>query len=610
MSIQKKYIASTLGNDPHTEGIHNAMKIANLAGVEGFCVPPSESFDGLCKAIKENNPEYIGLSYRLSPKIGIDLLEKVINYFVNTGLINKDQNVKISFSGLPETIELAKSIAGRLPLDVYLVPSFPDVMDRAVNTLDYFGGGEDRDYLISVLKDELVPVGISMLDELADEIVRNDDYKNEPSLELPSDKAKKDFIDRIDNSPIPLLRSHFGIPAKTILPTVEGIKQLAEACVLDEVSLGSSDLSQRYFGQPEMFDVLKNDGGVPYKTKEDLALLFDATRRGNFPSLKPYCHVKDIVPFIHTCIESGLLVGAHQAIPLYWFNELDKRGPHSIEESIYEHFAGVKELVRMGIPVEMNDPNQWSSRNAHDTIIVTSYALTAAVMTMCGVDHIISQMQFNKPKETGDFADLAKMRAGKRIMENLSSYRINAPKIHIETRTGIESLSPDMNKAKWQLGRSTLLQMMMGPDVIHIVSYCEANYAAQPADIIDSSKLIRRGVRIFNKYKKDILENLNNPIIQEREQYLYDESLYLLNAIAQCVPVSYKNVSSLTPLVGNPEAIIRAIKSGIMTAPGIVNDKYKGHFITKPMKYGMINLVDEYVNPKILKESQRIKLYV
>ena len=601
------FVASTLGNDPHTEGIHNALHIAKLANVEGICLPPSETLDNLCNVIKEYNPEFIGLSYRLSPEIGVKLLSETIHYFVSSGLISPNRGVKISFSGLPETIERAKSIIHELPLNVYLVPNLPDVMDRAINTLDYFGGGTDRVSIISTLKEELVPEGIKLLDELADEVVRNDEYKNEPPIKTPSERAKVDFVRRIDESEIPLLRSHFGIPAKTVQPTVEGIEKLAEARVLDEISLGSSDLSQRYFGQAAVFDVLKNDGGVPYKDADDLRKLFVATRRGNYPSLKPYCHVNGIVPFIHTCLETGLLKGAHQAIPLYWFNELDGRGPHSVAESIHEHFAGVRELVKMGIPVEMNDPNQWSSRNAHDTIIVTSYALISAVMTMCGVNDMVVQMQFNKPKETGDYADLAKMRAGYRIMTGLNSYRKKPPRIHVETRTGIESLSPDMQKAKWQLGRSTLLQMLMNPDIIHIVSYCEANYAARPEDIIDSSRLIRRAVKVFNQNKAELHATLNNPIIHEREQHLYNECLYLLRLIAGDTNIyGNEGIRNLTPALGNPEAIIHAIESGIMSAPGIVNEKYKGNFYTKPMKYGMIDVVDNFIDPHSITERERL----
>ncbi len=88
--------------------------------------------------------------------------------------------------------------------------------------------------------------------------------------------------------------------------------------MVDEISLGSSDLSQRYFGKPEEFKIRKNDGGVPYKDYNDLVKLFQATRQGNYPSIKPYAHVSDILNFIDICIKAGMLIGAHQAIPLFF----------------------------------------------------------------------------------------------------------------------------------------------------------------------------------------------------------------------------------------------------------------------------------------------------
>ena len=264
-------------------------------------------------------------------------------------------------------------------------------------------------------------------------------------------------------------------------------------------------------------------------------------------------------------------------------------------------------MAEYGIPVEMNDPNQWSSRLAHDTIIVTSYALISAVMSMCGVDNMVFQMQFNKPKETGDYADLAKMSAGLEMARRISMGRNNPASIFRETRTGIESLSADMNLAKWQLARSTFLQMCMDPHIIHIVSYCEANYAARPADIIDSSKLIRRAVRIFRANREDIMKEVNVPIVKERKEYLVNERSYLVNEIAKLNP-KYQpcSLENIAQYVGDADVIASSIEKKYMSAPGIVNNKYKGDFITKPMKYGMINLVDDYNNPRIISEKERI----
>ena len=602
------FVATTLANDPHTEGLHNASKIAALGGVESYILPPSLDYNDFYNAIDKYKPHFIGLSYRQNEEVAVRELFKVVNYFYSTGLVKDTDDVKVQFAGLPKTIKILEDKIHELPLKVYLVKASPNVLERVTETVDYFEIKHDREAIIQKVYEELVPKGIEIFNQLADEAVRGDDYKNEPPLPIPSVKACGDYITRIRESELPVLRSHFGIPDKTIKPTVEGIKQLAEARVLDEVSLGSSDLSQRYFGHPEMFEQLKNDGGVPYKDFADLVALYQASRYGNFPGVKPYCHVTDLVGFVHQCLDAGMLKGVHQAVPLFWFNELDGRGPALVRPNIKEHFACVRELAKYGIPVEMNDPNQWSSRWAHDTIIVTSYALISAVMTMCGVENMVLQMQFNKPKETGDYADLAKMSAGMEMARRISLGRRNPAPIFRETRTGIESLSADMNLAKWQLARSTFLQMCMDPQIIHIVSYCEANYAARPADIIDSSRLIRRAVKIFRQHKADIMKEANVPIVTERRDYLIKESTWLVNEIAKLNP-KYQPcpLEAIAQYIGDEDVIASSIEKKYMSAPGIINAKYKGDFITKPLKYGMINVVDDYNNPRIITEEERLK---
>ncbi|MBF6607439.1 MAG: hypothetical protein ITG00_01730 [Flavobacterium sp.] len=608
--MKRFFVASTLGNDPHTEGLHIASKIAKLGEVGYSILEPTLDYEPLLDRIKEADAGYIGLSYRLSPQKGLDELKKVLALFFNTGLIKAGSSIRIAFSGLPETIKMVQAHAHELPCKVYLMQPHPNVIDRITDIIDFFDIVHNREQIIGALKDELEPPGISILDEIADEVVFNNNYLTEPPLDIPSNKAIGSYTTRIKEANRPIIRSHFGIPADTIEPTIDGIREIAEARVIDEVSLGSSDLSQRYFGLPEMFDKLKNDGGVPYKNEQDLIRIFNASRAGNFPSVKPYCHVTGIVDFIDVCIRTGMLVGAHQAIPLFWFNELDGRGAKKVPDSIAEHCEAVKELSRRNIPAEMNDPNQWSSRWAHDTVIVASYGLVSAVMTMNEVKDMVLQMQFNKPRETGDFADLAKMTAGLEIAAAVSKFRQNPPTIYRETRTGIESLSPNMEKARWQLGRSTLLQMFVDPHILHLVSFCEANHAAKPADIIESSKIVRKAVRLFNENKIDLMRELDNPIIQDRKKYLMNEAEYLLKNIAALHP-EYKGggLRAAAAFLAKPDVLAQSIKKRYMTAPGIVHSEYKNpDIVTRPTKYGFIDVVDSETGQRVITEKERLSL--
>jgi hypothetical protein len=265
-------------------------------------------------------------------------------------------------------------------------------------------------------------------------------------------------------------------------------------------------------------------------------------------------------------------------------------------------------LARRNIPVEMNDPNQWSSRWAHDTIIVADYGLISAVMTMAGVTDMILQMQFNKPRETGDFGDLAKMTAGLEVAKRISHCSSAPPMQWRETRTGIESLSPDLGQAKRQLARSTLLQMVVSPHMLHLVSYCEANYPARPSDIIDSSKLIRRAVKVFQQHKNELTTYLKHPVVVDRKNYLIMEAEFLLQQIAKLNSNCRSSaLESLAPILADPEVISQSLSRRLMAAPGIVHPQYKSPgMATKPTPFGFIDVVDDRNGERVITERERL----
>ena len=612
--MKKMFLGFTIGNDPHTEGLFKAGNIAKMAGLDTLILAPGETLKGIAESINRYNPDYIGLSYRLSPEIGVRELIDVLIKLKELGVLFKPNNEqrKVAFAGLPNTISILREMHSQLPCEVFLVPQETCLLARAASVLDFFQiYDKRRDLILEELKEELFPYQIKELDQLADEVISKEEYRLEPPLNIPSKQAMYSLPYRSIEANRPLIRTHFGIPSDSIAPTVEGIKVLADARVVDEISLGSSDLSQRFFGKPEEFKIRKNDGGVPYKDYDDLVKLFQATRQGNYPSIKPYAHVSNILNFIDICIKAGMLIGAHQAIPLFWFNELDGRGPLSVSKSIEEHILAVKRLAKLGIPTEMNDPNQWSSRYAHDTIIVADYGLITGVMVTSGVKDIIYQFQFNKPAETGDLADLAKMTAAIEISNRIVDYRKPLPSMWIETRTGIEHLSPDIDMAKHQLARSTLLQMFLNPQIIHLVSYCEANYAARPEDIIESSQIVRRAIRLFEENKPDLMKYIHDPIVVNREEHLIKEASFLLKEIGMLNPLfdNGDDLSTYAPYLACESTLKEAIKRGYMAAPGINHPEYQQEgLLTKAMKYGFIDAVDYIKGTPITEEDRLGKL--
>jgi hypothetical protein len=627
--MRKNCVLATLGNDPHTQGLYKASRIAQKAGIAVHIIPPGTAVQEMMELIHRENPDYVGLSYRLSPDVGFQEFTHFLNLLNDTGLLRKADGEmrKVAFAGLPETMRAIEESVRNLPCEVTTMRPDNDLVDRAARVLRFFDVSDSRSRaILQELGSELYPPTIPELDQLARAVTADDSYLTEPPLPIPSPAATRSLTCRIRESDMPVLRTHFGVPDGSIKPTVEGIAKLAESRVIDEISLGSSDLSQRYFGRPEEFARRRNDGGVPYKTFGDLVELAEAARRGNFPSVKPYAHVVDLVGFIDTCIKAGMLIGAHQAIPLYWFNELDGRGPMTVPESIREHLAAVRRLAQLRIPVEMNDPNQWASRWAHDTLICADYGLITAVMLNAGVRDLVLQMQFNKPRETGDLADLAKMTASLELANELLPPGPDRPRIWRQTRTGVGYFDPDPDTARFQLARSTFLQMMISPHIIHVVSYCEADHAATVKDIVESSKLVSSCIRTFKQYEPELTRHLHDPIVVERREFLLKEARFLLQRIAHlgqssdvARPLAKRRspqavdrgaLRLLVPGLAHEGTLIRALRRGYLAAPGIFHPEYRAgrRLTTGTTRNGFIDCLDPQAGkrPVVMREEVRL----
>jgi hypothetical protein len=605
-------VLATLGGDRHTQGLFRVARIAGKAGIVAHVLPPGSSVDEILDRVQEVDPVWLGFSYRLSPEIAVQEFRSCLARLAAAGQLQRPSGTarSVALAGLPEAMKAVEDLRSTLPCRVWTMPQERDPMRACRRVLEFFEVPPRRqNQILEELHSELFPPRFPILDELAKEAAGNDDYRNEPPLPVPSEDARRSYVQRIAEMEMPLLRTHFGIPAATITPTAEGIAALAEARVVDEISLGSSDLSQRYFGDPAAFVGRKNDGGVPYSTFEHLVELFQASRRGNYPGMKPYAHVVDLVPFIDTCIRAGMLRGAHQAVPLFWFNELDGRGPMSLRESLREHVAAVEELARRGIPVEMNDPNHFSSRWAHDAIIVVDYALITAVMLASGVKDMILQLQFNKPRETSDHGDLAKMLAGLDLAGEMVAG--SGARLWRETRTGVDSFDPDPDTARHQLARSTFLQLIVNPHIIHLVSYCEALHIAGVEDVLDGSRLVRRCVRVFRRHRKDLLRFQQDPLVVERRAHLASEARATLRHIAALDGTepspAEAPLSTLVRRLADPEVLFRALDTGALAAPGLFHPGYSAarNVVTAPVAHGFIECLESETGA-IRREADRL----
>jgi hypothetical protein len=254
----------------------------------------------------------------------------------------------------------------------------------------------------------------------------------------------------------------------------------------------------------------------------------------------------------------------------------------------------------------MNDPNQWSSRFVHDTLFVVSYALIASIMFDADVMDIVVQCQFNKPATTGDYADLGKFIAAKRIIEAVRP-KGNKSNVYYETRSGIEHFSTDLNKAKYQLARSVLLQMLINPSILHLVSYCEADHVATADDVIESSKILRCAVHLFNENESDIRKSVKWDVVMARADFLYNEAMIVLHELASLdngglVVDSHE----LYKYLAKPSVLKKAVQFQYMTAPGIVGKYANPDILTKVSEYGFLDCYDNWEDEKPLSESKRI----
>ena len=610
--MNKRVLIASLEGDFHTQGLFNFKRIAREAGFDVTALPPGSTNDIILEALKELDPGFLGLSYRLSSDVGLSHMRNLLNLISENGRLRCEdgQARKIAFAGLPSTVEL---VVRTLPeYKITGIKQAKDLVGSVEVTLDYLEVFDARrKEIIESARERFFPPRIEILDQITEAVAS--DQTVLPPLPIPSMEARRSYMQRMREAwpARPLLRTHYGERGDTIEPTLRGIEKLAEAGAIDELSLGSSDLSQRYYNEPDKWAGKSNDGGVPYRNFDDLVALRKAAMRGNYPAVKPYAHVVNMESFVDDCINAGMLLGAHQAVPLYWFNEMDGRGPAALIASLKEHFATVRKLASLGIPVEMNDPNHWSSRWASDAVVVADYGLIASVMKSCGVRNMVFQMQFNKPKETSDRGDIAKFMAAYELIGELLPPASGRAGIWLETRTGIDHFEPDLERARKQLIRSTLLQMLFTPQVVHIVSYCEALYLAKPEDIINSSQLIRKVVKAYQDNQDDLSSYHRDPEVLDRKDYLKREAHFILREVAALNP-SYRggspDMEAVQSAVADPETLCLALQNGLMTAPGIFTEPYRAAAAlahTDIMKGGFIDSIDPVTLQRIT-ERQRI----
>jgi len=514
--MTKTVIAGALGECVHVAGVSNFLRLAETAGWRTIFLGPATPIETFIENawreygdLQPGDELLIGVSYRLTPETG----ERLLGQFSEEVSELHEKGVRFAFGGTPPIVER---------------------VDRLNFFEKTFNGSESPEQVLAYLKG------------LPAQTASEEDY---PQL----------AVERILwRSPYPILRHHFGLP--TMQATIEGIQKIAEAEALDLISLGTDQDAQENFFHPERQELRrKGAGGVPVRTPDDFRALYSASRCGNYPMLRAYSGTDDFIRYAEVLTET--IHNAWCAIPLFWFNQMDGRGPWDLEGSIHEHQKVMAWYGERNIPVELNEPHHWGMRDSSDVVYVASAFLAAYNAKKFGVKDYIAQMMFNSPPGTSDAMDLAKMLA---ILEMIKPLESKDFRIWRQTRIGLLSHPLDIDAARGHLAASTYLQMALKPHIYHIVGHTEAHHAASADDIIEASKIVRRAIT----NALGAADMTKAPEVQERKMVLIRETNALLEQIRTIAPLDTADpwTDSLT--------LTKAVTSGLLDAPHLRNNKF------------------------------------
>jgi hypothetical protein len=329
---------------------------------------------------------------------------------------------------------------------------------------------------------------------------------------------------------------------------------------------------------------------VPVRSPDDYIRLYQASRKGNYPLMRTYSGTNDLIRLAEMYCETIHICWA--AVPLFWYNQMDGRGPFDLENSIREHQNLIHWYSDHDIPVELNEPHHWGMRDAPDVLFVVAAYLAAYNARAFGTHDYIAQMMFNSPSGTSDAMDLAKMLACLEISLPLESKLFHIWK---QTRTGLLSYPLEENAARAHLAASIYVQMALKPDIVHIVGHTEAHHAANAQDVIEASLMAQRVIENALHGQPDMLDN---PLIQQRKEHLIHEAQITLQAIRNL------NTKSERDPFTDPETLALAIRTGILDAPQLRNNKFARGIMKTAIIEGACEVVDESGNP--LPEEKRL----
>lgn len=504
---ERRILGAAIGDCVHVGGVVRFLQLAEQVGYEVRCLGPAVAVDQLIAEVTRWNPDVVAVGYRLTPESGRRVLEHLRESAERAGL--KDRRWVLGATD--PVAEVARDLG-----------FFEAIFGSSV-------------YWQSVI-----------------------DYLRGEVPEASGDIPPQTLVDRIRwRSPFPILRHHFGQP--TVQATVEGIRQIAAAGVLDVISLGTDQNAQEHFFRPGEMDPREHGaGGVPVRTPQDLIALKDASRTGNFPLMRCYAGTRDQLQWAEMLVDT--IDNAWCAIPLFWYSRLDGRSQRPLAESIPEVQAVMRWHGDVEIPIESNESHHWSLRDAPDAVAVAAAYIAAYNAKHMGVQDYVQQLMWNNPPLLSPAMDLAKMLATLDLVESLARPDF---RVWRECRAGLTSMPAGFEKARGHLAATTFLQMTVKPHILHIVGASEFHHAATAQDVIDGCQVATGAINLALQGLPDMTAD---PAVQARRQELVREAWQLIDAIAQLAPEGTPD-----PLTDGA-TLAGAVHVGLLDAPHLMGN--------------------------------------
>lgn len=529
---KRRVMVGAIGKCVHNLGVETFadwMEEQDLGYISvklGPAVPVQE----VINKIREAMPEVVGVSMRLGDLHVDKLIAEFIEAAVQYGIHPRESGIRYCFGGLRPAANLVRAMTGLTLEEDRFVREDEKHFDLQAVAEAY----EDKEHFRGFF--ELVADDFISMEEL-------ERFANRQPAQPVHERVQWSdrLIERVrqvrelENRPI--IRAHIGIAADTIEPTIKAIEKLADAEAFEVVSLAPDQTSQEMLakfvrGEEDPARYLSGQGGAPIRTVEHLKQLKAATQRGNFPMTRIYTGTDELLSLAKLWEEH--LNICFPAVPIFFYNELDGRGPISIRDGFDEHFRTIEYWASIGKPLEINDPHQWGLRYASDDMQVTDHVLSAVIALKKGIKNYVMQMMFELPPEISALDDLAKMKASYELVEPLTRrFDFN---ILRQTRSGLPSFPPNLNQAKGHLAFGIYTQLYMDPDILHVVTHSEAHHEASAEDIIESCEIVKQVCKDFRK--GNVPDVWSDPLMKQRIRELKQGAMY--NALHAAILGGYK----------------------------------------------------------------------